>query len=229
MADEPKDVEVGGFEKLRAGLEKILASPFADRETLARAFVRDLKSLPRTIAEISRANRDGLLLFVAFKSALNSALGRADLTEDQKREALHEAGDFIATLLTIRDAPQLSVPPDAAMEFAMSALLVGMYSGLRPKEIDRFLRTKQSERGKRSGARRKEKSASWMTCATESAKAIRLEHPKYSQEKLADATRERWRAGCKCPGQRTLVRFLSRLEKDGEIPQQIKSATNRLA
>jgi hypothetical protein len=109
----------------------------------------------------------------------------------------------------------------------MSALLVGMYSGLRPKEIDRLRRAEQSDRGKRSATRRQEKSASWVTYATELAKAVRAEHPKYSQEKVADAIIESWAAGCKLPRQRTLVRLVSRLEKDGEMPQQKKSATNR--
>jgi hypothetical protein len=230
MADEPDQakVEVGGFEKVKMALHEILASPFADQESLLRVFVRDLKeSHPKTAAAIAQAKRDGLLLFVAFKSALNSALGRTDLSDDQKRAALDEAGDFIADLLTIRHVPHLSVPPDAAIEFAMSALLVGMYSGLRPKEIDRLFRAKQSDRGKRSATRRQEKSASWVTYATGQAKAVRAKHPKYSQEKVAGAIRESWAAGCERPGQRTLVRFVSRLEQDGEIPQQKKFATNR--
>jgi hypothetical protein len=115
MADEPDDaeVEVGGFEKVKMGLESILASPFADQEGLLRAFVRDLKeSHPRTSGWIAQAKRDGLLLFLAFKSALKSAIGRTDLSDHEKREALDTAGDFIVDLLTIRHAPHLSVPPD---------------------------------------------------------------------------------------------------------------------
>jgi len=154
VADEPDDaeVELAGFEKAKAAFEKILRSPLAERENLLRLFVLDLKkSHPVTAKMLAQLGRDRpRLLFAGFKSAIESTLVRPDLSEDEKSEALENAAEFIPILLTIRDAPQLSVPSGAAVEFAMSALLVGMYSGLRPKEIDKFLRAKQSDRGRQN-------------------------------------------------------------------------------
>jgi hypothetical protein len=131
MADEPDDA-AAGWKKAKRGIEKILASPFADREDLTRTLARELRETqPETAKMIAGLNRDGRLLASVFQSALNSTLGRTDLSDDQKREALDNAGDFIADLLTTREAPHGFVPADGAMEFALSALFAGMYSGLR--------------------------------------------------------------------------------------------------
>lgn len=181
------DGNQAGFKKLKIRLEKIGAGPVEAREDLIWALVEDFRETdPGTIKLIAEWGRNGLFLGEALVFALESALGRDDLAEEQKRAALNDAGVSVSALKAFQGARNGLVSRDIAMQLATSALFLGLSSGLRREEIEhlrqRFFRANQSERGQRSAAKQEQARRPWKIKATDLAQGVRAKHPTYSQE-----------------------------------------------
>lgn len=216
---DPADNTAAAVEKLKTLLHRIATSPVAQRENLAREAAQELNETePQMVEMIAKWGRDGLPLEELFKFAFGSVLSRADLADEEKLDAFNDAIEFKACLNVIRATQRSLVSKEIAIRLAMSALIVGLRSGLKPEEIDMVLRGLQSKRGKQSASRRKQKHARWAAQAELLTNEVRKEHPKYSQERVADAIMERWSAKAedKPPGRRSLVRLISKLGKAGE-------------
>lgn len=83
----------------------------------------------------------------------------------------------------------------------------------------------QRSRGKKRGAAARKKAAeTWEPHAKEIALAVRKEQPGSSQDTVADEIGARWKLESPAaPKHRTLVRFISRLKMNGELPPRAGS------
>ena len=78
--------------------------------------------------------------------------------------------------------------------------------------------------GRRSAARAAEASRPWQEHAEKLALKRRGQKPNLSQEKLATEILEGWgKPGVSAPGHRTIVDFLSHLQKTGRLPRPAKN------
>jgi hypothetical protein len=110
-----------------------------------------------------------------------------------------------------------------AFDLAMNALFAGLRAGFTPEEIRKLKAHWKSEDrreiGRKSEPRRKAKSQEWRARASDLAKAIWAKNNTLSQEDLADKIIHNWGRNPGCPGRRSLVKLISRLQKIGELPQ----------
>ena len=200
-------------------LRRISMEPLEDRDELLRQLGRDS---PELKDKIRSWRQQSWVLQGAVECALVSALARTDLTADEKRETLSDAWHCVAALkAAVSPESHGHLPSRIAIDFAFSALLLGLRAGLRPEEIEKIRASQASDMGRSGGTKsaetRKRETSPWGNHAAEIAARVRAEQPKAGQGRVADLIMERWKLKEDHPSHRTLVRFISELEKDGTI------------
>jgi hypothetical protein len=209
---------------LKDAFARISAAPFDDRDALTTEFAQEFQRRdPETAAKLKRWGGDGWFLWRACEIALESALVRTDLTADEKRKTLSDGWHCVAALkAAVSPESHGHLPSRIAIDFAFSALLLGLRAGLSPEEIEKIRASQASDMGRSGGVKsaetRKRETSPWGNHASEIAARVRAEQPKAGQGKVADLIMERWKLKEDYPSHRTLVRFISELEKDGTIP-----------
>jgi hypothetical protein len=213
-------------EDVRDWLQRIFASPFAEREALYKQFAGEMwKSNPALGKQIASWARNGVFLFEAYYQALKSVLERSDLTEDEKAEALRDFSDFCAFIeMSVQDHSGL-VSLDLAFDFAMNALFAGLRARLSAAEVEKlkadFLTDWQRSAAKEAVKKRIE-NMRWVPHATEIAKQSRIKNPLPTQDDVAEKIISRFQSDPELskiflPGRRQLADHVSKLEGKGEI------------
>jgi hypothetical protein len=136
--------------------------------------------------------------------------------------------DSLAALAPNAELRKLALDIVALAEGAMA--LQAERTVMTPEMVVDFKHKLYSEKGKESGKVRRS-NRSWVPHATTLAKAIRADHPDYSQDKVVDEISSRWKAdGVKAPGQQTLKSHISEPEKSGVLPRRkVRQRTVRVA
>jgi hypothetical protein len=101
---------------------------------------------------------------------------------------------------------------------------------MTPEMVADFKHKFYSEKGRESGKVRRA-NRPWVPHATTLAKAVRADHPDFSQDKVVDEISFGWKAdGVQAPGQSTLKSHISELEKTGVLPRRkVRQRTVRVA
>jgi hypothetical protein len=160
-----------------------------------------------------------------FDQCMQRVLARPDLTPDRKTNAMEDAATFREFF---EAAKQWQVPKLAAhaFELATCALFTGLRAGLNQDEVDKLRRNIFVEEGRKGGiaSRENRKERLWWPRAKEL--ALKAD-PNLSNEKIAMYLRDNWAPKekqanplPKCPGHRTLTKFVSTLRADKKIPQR---------
>lgn len=174
---------------------------------------------PDLLQSLAAAHESGQHVEGLFHLALIAALDRKDLDDNAKDEVRAGADVFSALFEIFREAPQLSRLRRAIFEFAGIALLTGLQAGLSPTEAD-TLRSGWVQGGKNSAAGREERWP-WKPHAEALAKEAYKRDPSLSDGKVASEIEANWKlADPVCPSHRSLEAFVSKLRKDGVIPQR---------
>jgi hypothetical protein len=163
----------------------------------------------------------------AVETAVRSALARRALTEDTKSELLFDAKRLALGIRLFRNAPNRG----PVYRLVLSALFVGLRASLQTDEVDRLSAQVRSEMGraggKKSGSVRKA-SRPWVLHATRLAIEACKRDPIASHETVAGAISDCWKlADVKCPGIRTLAKFVSDLRSNGQLPHRSGSLPKR--
>jgi hypothetical protein len=151
--------------------------------------------------------------------ALRSILDRRGWPEHTKLQARHNADVIRGTMRVARNPPNR----DFVFNLVWAALSLGLNSGHSAEWVERTAR----ESGKKSGTLRRENRL-WLPHAKEIALKVHIADPSASNEKLAVELAFRWRMNPdkgepKCPGPRTLTRFIAELRASGELPPRTGS------
>jgi hypothetical protein len=112
----------------------------------------------------------------------------------------------------------------AFIDALLYAYILGNYSTLsqsREKWLEKIARKRAAILNAEKSAKERSKNAEkkWQSYAEGIAKQIRAKEPNKSQEKVADEIGSLWKLPLNdLPGHRTLVRFISKLEKEKKLP-----------
>jgi hypothetical protein len=104
------------------------------------------------------------------------------------------------------------------------AYILGNYSTLsqsREKWLEKTVKKRAAMLNAEKSAKERSKNAEkkWQSDAEHLAKQIRAENPRASQDKVADEIGSLWKLPLDVlPGHRTLVRFISKLEREKKLP-----------
>ena len=208
-------------------LRRISMEPLADRDELLRQLRRDRPELKDKFRSL---RQQSWVLWGAVEHALVSALSRADLTADEKSEA-HSDAWHCAAAIKVADTPDphglLSglLPSRIAIDFAFSALFLGLRAGLGPEEIEKIRASWKSDMGRSAALKSAEarKKKPWQTYVRKENARLKSANPTLTKRsRRADKimASEGWAKGnFKKVGRERLEQFLMELDREGQIPK----------
>ena len=209
---------------LKDAFARISAAPFDDQEALTKEFAQELQRRdPEAAAKLKRWAGNGWFLWRACELALESALVRTDLTADEKRKTLSDGWHCVAALkVALNPESHGFLASRIAIDFAFSALLLGLRAGLRPEEIEKIRASQASDMGRRGGVKSGEtrKKKPWQTYVRKENARLKSANPTLTQGDRADKIMASWATKTFTKVRRErLAQFLGELDREGQLPK----------
>jgi len=144
-------------------------------------------------------------------NASRSALGRSDLTENERHHVQLDTADFFAAMEFLHNLPDHEAVTAVALAGMAGAFFLGLRAGLSVEEMYKLRAGVAAEMG-RKGGKVKRKVGPWEPRATVLAQICLQRNPNAENSVVIRSIVNHWGQETlpKCPSQRTLERFANR-------------------
>ena len=180
---------------------------------------------PGFLEEVDHKFRNGDYLRAMLEECMKRVFARPYLDGGRKANAQEDAAVVMEVLNRLQQVDPYA--RELAHELGTRTLFTGLRVGLSPDEVENLRAEARSELGRKggktSGPGRQAKRSLWTPHATELAMEAYSRDLDASNETIADAISDNWKLKTpKCPGHRTLTKFVSELRPE-ILPQRTGS------